>query len=87
MYFPGSCPWFSSWDHHTVFQLKKKLVVSRLRMQDNHGTVSTSSRRQGTPGCHECVLTDVDTWDSDSFLARLIDKTHLFLKLILIHTR
>ncbi len=40
--FPGSCPWSFSWEHHAVFQLRRRLALSRLQMQGNHGTVSTS---------------------------------------------
>ena len=38
----GPCPWFFSWEHHAVFQMKKRLALSRLQMQGNHGSVSTS---------------------------------------------
>ncbi len=31
-----------SWEHHVVFQLRRRLALSRLQMQGNHGTVSTS---------------------------------------------
>ena len=42
MCFPGSCPWSFSWEHHAVFQLRRRLALSHLQMQGNHGTVSTS---------------------------------------------
>ena len=32
----GSCPYFFSWKRHVVFQLKRRLVLSRLQMKDNH---------------------------------------------------
>ena len=32
MWFPASCTWSFSWEHHAVFQLKRRLVLSCLQL-------------------------------------------------------
>ena len=68
------------------FKLKKRLALSRLQMQGNHGTVSTSSRREGTSGTKNSVASVLHIYKWSSTQQHL-KSSHTCRRLVRLHTR